>query len=847
GEGCRAAISMVAPALAALTVVDRAMAPSARAPRASYTFFGGIAVIVRLAACALALGAIALSTTVSAASAGATIEIAARQPSPALSRDEAARLRQWLAAVPALRGDACGDGLPDPGEQCDDGNAESGDGCSDACQIEAGFSCTAALPPFANNVADPGFESGGTSADWTQNSTVFDPICSGLTCLGDGSTSLAFEGDYWAWFGGVDIAHVQTLTQTLTVPADAPTLTFELAIGICDSADDALALSVDGTEVYRRSCDAVTAGYETQTVDLSDPALGGPYNDDAAHTLEFAGTTVATNGGNSNLFVDVVEVNSPAPPSPSVCTAVPCGDALLDPGEQCDDGNTNDGDGCSAACQIEAGFACTLPEPPVANGDIVADGGFELPGQNALETHPFWTESGSVFTPICDAAACGAFLGNEGQGFAWFGGTDVPHTQSLEQSVTIPVSVTALDVGLLIAGGGVDGACDGPDDTLRILIDGNVVFQSSSPCTASEGGIGAYPIVSVNLTAGAYNDGGVHMLRIEGETFAANGTNTNFLLDSLTAPFVLDPPLPPVPSQCSALPETCYIEDFDDAGAGSLAGWTRFNDGAQNSDWGTTDDGLCGSNNVGAGNFSGGAGQAACIDSDALGSPAVNAYLCSPPLALEGSGHTLDFLYSYHPFQASGADDAFEVLIGTEAPSLATIGGYASTFLTNAGQGTLIGLPGATASLDIGAFTGSTVHACFRYGADFDWYAHVDDVAVRAATCTAAPDSDGDGIADAVDNCTLVANPLQIDSNGDGIGNVCDADIAGPTGPGGDDCAVAFFDLAQMKNVFFSADPDADLVGEGGTEPDGEVNFFDLGRMKELFFGPPGPSATGCN
>jgi uncharacterized repeat protein (TIGR01451 family) len=36
-----------------------------------------------------------------------------------------------------------------------------------------------------------------------------------------------------------------------------------------------------------------------------------------------------------------------------------CGDGHLDPGEQCDDGNTQDGDGCSSQCQIEGGpFVC---------------------------------------------------------------------------------------------------------------------------------------------------------------------------------------------------------------------------------------------------------------------------------------------------------------------------------------------------------------------------------------------------------------------------------------------------------------------------------------------------------
>ena len=38
-------------------------------------------------------------------------------------------------------------------------------------------------------------------------------------------------------------------------------------------------------------------------------------------------------------------------------------------------------------------------------------------------------------------------------------------------------------------------------------------------------------------------------------------------------------------------------------------------------------------------------------------------------------------------------------------------------------------------------------------------------------------DTDGDGIPDPQDNCVSTANPSQIDANGDGIGNACDADI----------------------------------------------------------------------
>jgi len=36
-----------------------------------------------------------------------------------------------------------------------------------------------------------------------------------------------------------------------------------------------------------------------------------------------------------------------------------CGDETVDPGEQCDDGNTANGDGCSSECKVEDGFVCT--------------------------------------------------------------------------------------------------------------------------------------------------------------------------------------------------------------------------------------------------------------------------------------------------------------------------------------------------------------------------------------------------------------------------------------------------------------------------------------------------------
>jgi len=55
-----------------------------------------------------------------------------------------------------------------------------------------------------------------------------------------------------------------------------------------------------------------------------------------------------------------------------------CGDGHLDAGEQCDDGNTMNGDGCSAMCQPEP-----PPPPPPACGDGHLDAGEQCDDGNA--------------------------------------------------------------------------------------------------------------------------------------------------------------------------------------------------------------------------------------------------------------------------------------------------------------------------------------------------------------------------------------------------------------------------------------------------------------------------------
>ena len=187
----------------------------------------------------------------------------------------------------------CGNGVLNPGEQCDDGNNVSGDGCSVMCVIE--------LPPCGNGVLNVG-----------------EQCDDGNLVNGDGCSSVC----------------------TIEIP---PCGNGVLNVG--EQCDDGNLVNGDG-------CSAQCLFEGTDWT--CNPA--------------FYGTSDGCDCGCSILDPDCPSLSSnvcdfnncpsgvPLPNNNPICTSSACGNGVLDPGEECDDGNVNNGDSCSSSCTIEFGF-----------------------------------------------------------------------------------------------------------------------------------------------------------------------------------------------------------------------------------------------------------------------------------------------------------------------------------------------------------------------------------------------------------------------------------------------------------------------------------------------------------
>jgi len=202
----------------------------------------------------------------------------------------------------------CGDATTQGLEQCDDGNLVAGDGCDGGCLLEM------------DQESEP-------------NDT---PTDAGLSNLWTSSTDIAAT---WSVPGDVDYYAV-------TVPAGASLRveTFDIT-GAPDCVTTDTLVQLLDTDATTELAAADDGG--VNYCSLIDPALH----------------TGAAGLAGGTYFVRVMDWSNfgegpgdQAAPYRVVITIIlhTCGDGVLEVGEECDDGNTATGDGCDAACQVEA-------------------------------------------------------------------------------------------------------------------------------------------------------------------------------------------------------------------------------------------------------------------------------------------------------------------------------------------------------------------------------------------------------------------------------------------------------------------------------------------------------------
>ncbi len=229
----------------------------------------------------------------------------------------------------------CGNNIIEAGEQCDDGNAINTDACLNTCQLATcgdtfiqttieqceppntatcSLTCQTITPPVCGN----GVINGGEVCDAGVGCPVSTNCAADCkSCCGDGMIQAPNEECDWG---------------TGNIPAQAQQ---------CGAAT-----------CHATQCKCVGGLCGNSIVNPGEQCDNGAANSNASACL-----TSCQNATCGDGFIQTA-IEQCDPPDGTTCSAtcqniITCGNGNLDIGEQCEDNNTTDGDGCSSICEIE--------------------------------------------------------------------------------------------------------------------------------------------------------------------------------------------------------------------------------------------------------------------------------------------------------------------------------------------------------------------------------------------------------------------------------------------------------------------------------------------------------------
>ena len=237
-------------------------------------------------------------------------------------------------AISDAIGLTCGNGRIDTSEGCDDGNNAGGDGCTQLCQVESDWSCTTPGQPctFTAKCGDGKLSSNEACDD-------------GNATAGDGCS--------------VDCKTVETGWQC-RVPGKhcVPACGDGKIIGT-EACDDGNTANGDGCSSTCLREPGATCPTPGQPCMLAKCGNGKTEEGESCDAAALNGLFLGNATGCSKTCTKEPKCRD-ANGITRACD-VSCGNGSIEAGEDCDDGNQANGDGCTSACKVEMGFTC-MPE-----------------------------------------------------------------------------------------------------------------------------------------------------------------------------------------------------------------------------------------------------------------------------------------------------------------------------------------------------------------------------------------------------------------------------------------------------------------------------------------------------
>ena len=270
----------------------------------------------------------------------------------------------------------CNDGLAVAGEQCDDGNYTNGDGCSYSCEVETGWDCSGSpsvcMPTCGDGIVlfpkvitqDSSGSTGEqcddgnlTDGDGCDSNCDFTPVSETVGAGGTVTTDISGMGA---------TAALPVQTYVTTPDGGTVSITVENGVGPAPAGFEGLGVQFDVSAPPASPADPLTLVFlihesvvppdlDVNAIQLFKDGIVVPVCTGPPGTAS-PDPCVADRQYDSGVF-QITALSSTA----SIWSiGFPiCGDGIVVAGEQCDDGNFIDGDGCSFSCTVEPGWDCT--------------------------------------------------------------------------------------------------------------------------------------------------------------------------------------------------------------------------------------------------------------------------------------------------------------------------------------------------------------------------------------------------------------------------------------------------------------------------------------------------------